>query len=191
MHITVPHVTEAPFSVGSVWSGQPTLGMERRGSLICLPSLFLALSCLILLFSCHLVKLMTLCVNIDTLLFSSVSPLSALHDPHPPYTHTRTLLAPFFSSYHWPLSRTKCVSISHLLTNSIHPLCPFLTLTSALSLSPPLPFPYPHLCPALPLSSFLPCPALPFPCPPFCPALPCPALPLSSSLPFPYPYPHL
>ena len=34
VHITVPHVSEAPFSVGSVWRGETSLplGLDRRGS---------------------------------------------------------------------------------------------------------------------------------------------------------------
>jgi hypothetical protein len=34
VHITVPHVSEAPFSVGSVWISQPGLGIDRRGGSI-------------------------------------------------------------------------------------------------------------------------------------------------------------
>ena len=45
VHITVPHVTEAPFSVGSVWSGQATLGIDRRGAIMFLLSLLYSHFC--------------------------------------------------------------------------------------------------------------------------------------------------
>jgi hypothetical protein len=67
VHITVPHVTEAPFSVGSVWSGQPTLGIDRRGDILSLLSL--------------LSSLISPCPIVPTLLYQLSSSRSTLPAP--------------------------------------------------------------------------------------------------------------
>lgn len=64
------------------WSAHPWHGPQRFFILSHCPYHVLSL----LFLSCYLVKLMTSCTDIDTLLFSSTPPSTAPHDPYPPCT---------------------------------------------------------------------------------------------------------
>ena len=82
VHITVPHVTEAPFSVGSVWSGQPTLGIDRRGALLYhLRSPYSTLPVLLALYYCPRSTLLSRCFAFPALLYSLSLLLSSLFSP--------------------------------------------------------------------------------------------------------------
>lgn len=152
VHITVPHVTEAPFSVGSVWSGQPTLGIDRRGPLLYqLRSPSSSLPVLLALINCPYSTL-------PTLLFLICSP----------YSTVPTLLCSLLSSPSLLFSlcfhlHILCVVSSSSLVLIILSYLDFLASRFSSATPPPIPWT---------ISSLLPYPSHPLPQSPISPSTP-------------------